>query len=85
VVDLVLWDVADGAEDRRVDLPADAWRYVRLDFDGNSVVLSRDQLADNESGELAEVLMEALRIDAVDRDAGIVSPTGVSGVASIAK
>lgn len=40
-IDLVVFDLASGQEERRLSLPTGDFRYGRIDFDGSFVLLSR--------------------------------------------
>ena len=40
-IDLVLFDLTSGEEERRLNVPTGNFYYGRIDFDGNSALLSR--------------------------------------------
>jgi len=79
-VDLVVWDLANGAEDRRMEIELGDWLNGRLDYDGTGIVLGRIQW----TGE-SWAAGSALHIASVDADAGITTDTGAVGTPSLVK
>ena len=75
---LVVYDMEQGVETRRIELPSGEHRYTRLDYDGEGAVLSRDAI----DGD-AYVPLEVLSIPEIDT--GEVVGTGIAGVGSLPK
>lgn len=77
---LVIWDLANGVEDSRMELALGDGYADRLDYDGRGVVLGLVEWTGSEWAQVA-----GLRIESLDADAGIVTPLGTAGRPSLAR
>ena len=79
-VDLIVFDLENGNEDRRMEIELGNWYSARMDYDGSGVVIGRIQW-DGEAWQNGP----ALRIDSLDPDAGIVTEYQVIGIPSLVR
>lgn len=79
-VDLIVWNLADGVEESRIEVELGNWYVDRMDFDGTGVVLGRTQW-DGEQW----VTGPALRIAALVPAGGPVSEFAAPGIPSLIK
>ena len=79
-IDLVVYDLVNGIEDRRMEIEFGNWYADRMDFDGAGIVLGRIQW----NGEAWEA-GTPLRIESLDADGGIVTELSAVGSPSLVK
>jgi hypothetical protein len=80
-IDLVVFDLTFGREERRLSLPTGDFYYGRIDFDGNSVLLSRFMLLRPSGLEWLEVV----QIDDIGQEGGDINELAWAGPATFTR